>query len=80
MTAAPLAPRDVAAARGVEVGSIYRYLATSRYRDGRPDLHLRPMDIPLPDASAKGDPPRWFPDGPIAAWIARTSTSRKDTA
>jgi hypothetical protein len=79
MTADPLAPRDVAAARGVEVGSIYRYLAVSRSRL-RQELHLRPMDIPLPDASEPGQLPRWLPDGPIAAWIARTATSRKDTA
>lgn len=80
MTAAPLAPRDVAAARGVEVGSVYRYLTESRRRakTGEP---LRPRDIPLPDLAGDGQLPRWLPDGPIAAWIARTAqTSRKDTA
>ena len=75
---APLAPNDVAAARGVQVGSVYRYLATSRGRL-RAGLHLRPMDIPLPDATTI--PPRWRPDGPIAAWTTRTATTpRKDTA
>lgn len=73
-----LAPRDLATARGWEIGTVRRYLTESRRRH-RSGLHLRPMDIPLPDAS--DDPPRWQADGPIAAWIARTanpSTPRKD--
>jgi hypothetical protein len=81
-TAGPMTPRDVAVARRVEVGSIYRYTATTRARL-RAGLRLRPMDIPPPDAN--DDPPRWDPAGPIAGWLARTAPStagspaRKDT-
>lgn len=82
----PLSPRDVAAARGVQVGTVYRYLTESRRRNRIPTLHLRPMDIPIPDVT--DDPPRWNPTGPIAAWLARTADpanpaghepARKDT-
>lgn len=75
----PLTPRDVATARGWEIGSVHRYLGRTRARLRHvPPLPLRPGDIPPPDASADGEPPLWLPDGPIAAWIARPKrTSRK---
>jgi hypothetical protein len=72
----PLTPRDVAAARGVEVGTVYRYLTESRRRDRSPTLALRPMDILIPTASADGEPPRWWPDAPMAAWLARNEHRR----
>jgi hypothetical protein len=57
----------------VEVGTVYRYMTETRARL-KAGLHLRPMDIPLPDAE---DPagrrrPRWSADGPVAEWIDRT--------
>lgn len=85
MTPAPLAPRDVAEARRVKIGTVYRYLTLTRDRL-RAGLPLRPMDLPLPDA--QDSPPRWSADGPIALWLARTAgrpagqvgaSPRKDT-
>jgi 8-oxo-dGTP pyrophosphatase MutT (NUDIX family) len=72
VTGGQLTPRDVAKARGVLLGSIYRYLAVTRRRaqDGQP---LRPMDIPLPDTTAENGRPLWSAGGPIAGWIARTA-------
>lgn len=74
MVTPPLTPRDVATARGWEIGSVYRYLTESRRRH-RMGQELNPGNIPLPDAST--DPPRWSPDGPIREWIARTQPTER---